>query len=73
MTALGTVIGVGMLVAVLGLTSTAAAQISARFDALAATQVRIGDARATDYADPSGAFPADADERADELNGVVSA
>lgn len=73
LTALGTVIGAGMLVAVLGLTTTASAQISARFDAFTATEVRITDARASDETDPGGPFPADADARVGALNGVEAA
>lgn len=73
LTALGTMIGAGMLVAVLGLAATTAAQVSGRFDALAATQVRVEDARDTVDADPDGPFPADADARLDALNGVTAA
>ncbi|SHJ94104.1 putative ABC transport system permease protein [Tessaracoccus bendigoensis DSM 12906] len=47
LTCLGTVLGVGTLVAILGLTSTAQSQISARFDALAATTVTIDDRHKT--------------------------
>ena len=41
LTALGTVVGVGAFVATTGLASTAKAQVSERFDALAATEVRV--------------------------------
>ena len=41
LTGLGTVLGVGTLVTILGLTTTAQAQVSARFDALAATTVTV--------------------------------
>ncbi|MEU6858527.1 ABC transporter permease [Glycomyces sp. NPDC046736] len=43
LTALGTVLGVGTFVVVLGLTSTATGQISERFDAMKATEVVAGD------------------------------
>ena len=72
LTALGTVLGVGTLIVILGLTSTASGQVSARFDAQAATTVSVKDAR-----DPDGvsAFPftADAVARARALNGTTGA
>lgn len=43
LTALGTVLGVGTLVAIIGLASTAQSQVSARFDALAATTITVED------------------------------
>lgn len=43
LTCLGTILGVGTLVTILGLTTTAQAQVSARFDALAATTVIVED------------------------------
>ena len=73
LTALGTVLAVGTLVAVLGLTATAAGQVGERFDLLKATQVTVTDARGPG-ADPSApAFPEDADTRAARLNGVEAA
>ncbi|HMQ65246.1 MAG TPA: ABC transporter permease [Arachnia sp.] len=48
LTCLGTVLGVGTLVTILGLTTTAQAQVSARFDALAATTVTVEDHHTTD-------------------------
>lgn len=72
LTALGTVLGVGTLIAILGLTSTASGQVSARFDAQAATTVTMSDAR-----DPSGADPFPLTgaglQRALRLNGVTGA
>ncbi len=41
LTVLGTVIGVGALVATLGLSKTAGSQIVGRFDALAATDIVV--------------------------------
>lgn len=72
LTAVGTVLGVGTLIAILGLTSTASGQVSARFDAQAATTVTVSDGR-----DPSlnAPFPLtdEAIDRARSLNGVVGA
>ena len=45
LTTLGTVLGVGTLIVILGLTSTASGQVSARFDAQAATTVTVKDAK----------------------------
>jgi putative ABC transport system permease protein len=66
LTSLGTVVGVGAFVATTGLADTARAQVSARFDALAATEVRVQDA-APDGTNP---FPADVDARLQALNGI---
>lgn len=70
LTALGTVLGVGAFVAVLGLTSTASAQIDTRFDALTATEVTVREAADRPAGEPSAAFPADAGQRAAALGGV---
>lgn len=66
LTALGTILGVAAFVATRGLTDTAEAQVSSRFDALAATEVRVQDA------DPDGTdpFPNDAGARLEVLRGV---
>ncbi|WNM33658.1 ABC transporter permease [Streptomyces sp. Li-HN-5-11] len=73
LTALGTVLGVGSFVAVLGLTATAATQIDSRFSKLTATEVTVHDvAREHTQFEPL-AFPDDADERVDRLNGVTHA
>ncbi|MFF1833632.1 ABC transporter permease [Streptomyces sp. NPDC058231] len=74
LTMLGTVLGVGAFVAVLGLTSTATQQIGDAFNALTATTVTIqahAAAGTTGRTEPD--FPADADERVQRLNGVASA
>ncbi|MEY9927705.1 putative ABC transport system permease protein [Catenulispora sp. GP43] len=79
LTMLGTVLGVGSFVVILGLTSTAGGQVSSAFSVLSATQVDI-----TDSGDPAlvGStidgqvrydFPPDADARIERLNGVVHA
>ncbi|WP_207933538.1 ABC transporter permease [Actinomadura sp. GC306] len=75
LTALGTLLGVGAFVATLGLTSTAGAQISSRFDALKATEVTVQDGRPPKRGalHVDQAFPADAEQRLARLNGVKAA
>jgi hypothetical protein len=72
LTVLGTVIGVGALVATLGLSKTAGSQIVGRFDALSATDVVISPSV---RAGGSGAvvLPFDGEARLRRLNGVVAA
>ena len=71
LTALGTVLGVGALVATLGLTATAGAQIGKRFDLLKATEVVIQD---TKVGQGQGtAFGPGAGTRLEPLNGVMNA
>ena len=71
LTALGTVLGVGAFVVTLGLTATANAQISDRFDVLKATEVRLEDSN-PEPGQPIP-FPEDTDQRLQALNGVNSA
>ncbi len=59
-------LGVGVFVTTTGLATTASAQLSSRFDALRATEVRVQDA-APDGSDP---FPDDVDARLETLNGA---
>ncbi len=66
LTALGTILGVGAFVATTGLADTARAQVSARFDALKATEVRIQDANP----DGTNPFPDDPDQTLQALNGI---
>ena len=66
LTALGTILGVAAFVTTTGLAETASAQVSSRFDALRATEVRVQDA-APDGTNP---FPDDTDQRLQALNGV---
>jgi putative ABC transport system permease protein len=77
LTMLGTVLGVGAFVAVLGLTSTAAGQIGTQFDAFKATAVEVTDIGDGQPHDPGNAapvsFPANADEAVTALNGAVAA
>ncbi|HMR48305.1 MAG TPA: ABC transporter permease [Arachnia sp.] len=71
LTAFGTVLGVAVLIVVLGLTSSASAQISSRFDPVAAAEVSVTSAQP----DASGAspLPADAVPRALRIDGTVTA
>ncbi len=78
LTMLGTVLGVGAFVAVLGLTATGAGQISRQFTVLADTTVTVEDNGpannvAAPGTNPSIGFPADADAVADHINGVAAA
>ncbi|MEU0103567.1 ABC transporter permease [Streptomyces sp. NPDC006267] len=73
LTALGTVLGVGAFIAVLGLTGTAASQIDTRFNELTATEVGVEDTGGQDADRVALAFPQDADARVGRLNGVTAA
>ena len=78
LTMLGTVLGVGAFVAVLGLTATGAGQISRQFTVLEDTTVTVEDNGPANNVAPPGAnpaigFPADADAVADHINGVTAA
>jgi putative ABC transport system permease protein len=78
LTMLGTILGVGAFVAVLGLTATGAGQISRQFTVLQDTTVTVEDnGPANDVAAPGAnpaiGFPADADAVADRISGVVAA
>lgn len=66
LTALGTILGVGAFVTTTGLADTARAQVSARFDALKATEVRIQDANP----DGTNPFPDNTDAILEALNGI---
>lgn len=70
MTMLGTVLGVGMLVATLGVTSSARARINQHFDALLATEV---DVQGTTGEGSQAAFDRQAVERAARVQGVLAA
>ena len=78
LTMLGTVLGVGAFVAVLGLTATGAGQISRQFTVLEDTTVTVQDnGPANNVAPPGGnpaiGFPADADAVAGHIKGVAAA
>ncbi|MET9962039.1 ABC transporter permease [Streptomyces sp. NPDC006326] len=73
LTALGTVLGVGSFVAVLGLTATISSQIDGRFNVLTATEVTVEDvaAQQSEFAGPG--FPADAEQRLHAVAGIEHA
>lgn len=77
LTMLGTVLGIGAFVAVLGLTATASGQIGAQFDLTKATTVTLADRPVTDGVppgvNPPSGLPADADRRAARIDGVTAA
>ncbi|MFG2993273.1 ABC transporter permease [Streptomyces sp. NPDC048257] len=70
LTSVGTVLGVGTFVAILGLTATASSQIDDRFNALSATEVTVEDVARQKNEFVDLAFPEDADARVGSLNGV---
>ncbi|GAA1404903.1 ABC transporter permease [Kitasatospora putterlickiae] len=74
LTMLGTVLGIGAFVAVLGLTATASGQIGEQFSLTKATTVNVTDRPRTDGvapgANPPTNFPADADGRLARIDGV---
>jgi putative ABC transport system permease protein len=75
---LGTVLGVGAFVAVLGLTATGAGQISHQFTVLEDTTVTVQDNGPANNVAPPGTnpaigFPASADTIAGHINGVAAA
>ncbi|HTZ28477.1 MAG TPA: ABC transporter permease [Streptosporangiaceae bacterium] len=78
LTMVGTILGVGAFVAVLGLTATGAGQISHQFTVLEDTTVTVEDnGPANDVAppgtNPAIGFPADADQIARHIHGVTAA
>ena len=78
LTMLGTILGAGAFVAVLGLAATANGQIGKQFSLLSATTVIVNDSGAAQAADNGGSgaaddFPPDADARIGRLDGVVKA
>ena len=73
LTVLGTVLGIGALVATLGVARTAGNQIVGRFDELAATSVVVTNEQGFFGGETRVAIPADAEERVSRLNGVVAA
>ncbi len=78
LTMLGTILGVGAFVAVLGLTATGAGQISHQFTVLEDTTVSVEDNGPANNVAPPGTnpaigFPAGADAIANHIRGVVAA
>jgi macrolide transport system ATP-binding/permease protein len=72
LTVLGTVIGIGALVATLGLSKTAGNQIVGRFDAVSATDIVVSPSVRGGGAG-GAVLPWDAEARLKRLNGVVAA
>ena len=70
---LGTVLGIGAFVAVLGLSATASGQVSSAFSVQRASQVTVSDVGAAATDSTVFSFPNDADQRIEALNGVVRA
>ncbi|MET9180551.1 ABC transporter permease [Kitasatospora aureofaciens] len=74
LTMLGTVLGIGAFVAVLGLTATATGQIGERFSLTKATTVTVTDRPRTDGTapgtNPPSDFPTDTDHRIAAIDGV---
>lgn len=75
MTILGTVLGIGSLVATVGFAQTAASQIAAQFDSYASTQVVVtpAEAQGRNTTVAAGRLPWDAPERVMRLAGVEGA
>ena len=78
LTMIGTILGVGAFVAVLGLTATGAGQISHQFSVLEDTTVTVQDNGPANNVtapgtNPTIGFPADADAIADHIHGVTAA
>ncbi|MEM8904445.1 MAG: ABC transporter permease [Actinomycetota bacterium] len=74
LTALGTVLGVAALIATLGLSRTAGAQIVSTFDELSATEVRVEPAGGGFFGERDvSTIPWDAEDRLVRLNGVSAA
>jgi putative ABC transport system permease protein len=73
LTMLGTVLGIGSFVAIVGLSQTANGQIGKQFNLLDATQVTVSDAGANQSSKPTLDFPADADAIVDRIHGVIAA
>ncbi|GAA1990092.1 ABC transporter permease [Catenulispora subtropica] len=77
LTMLGTVLGIGAFVTILGLTATAAGQIDKRFTVLSATEVGVDDTGTAhgqgQQPDPAISFTPDAGARVEALHGVVHA
>lgn len=79
LTMLGTVLGIGAFVAILGLTATTSGQIDKQFSVLTATAITVNDVGPAGAAQVSGgavgpvSFPADAGRRIEALNGAVHA
>ncbi len=73
LTMLGTVLGIGAFVAIVGLTETATGQIGKAFNSQDATQVTVTDTAAYRTSKPTLDFPPDADALVGRIKGVIAA
>jgi putative ABC transport system permease protein len=74
LTMLGTVLGIGAFVAIVGLSQTATGQIGKEFNLLDATQVTVTDTGAYQArGKPTLDFPSNADAMVDKIHGVIAA
>ncbi len=73
LTVVGTVLGIGSFVAIVGLSQTTSGQIGKQFSELDATQVTVADTAASHASVPTLDFPASADQLAGRIHGVVAA
>lgn len=73
LTMLGTVLGIGSFVAIVGLSETATGQIGKQFNVLDATQVTVTDVGAGGASKPTLDLPADAGAIVDRIHGVIAA
>ena len=73
LTMLGTVLGIGAFVAIVGLSETATGQIGKEFNVLDATQVTVTDTAAYRTSKPTLDFPSNSDARIDRIHGVIAA
>ncbi|MDR2252983.1 MAG: ATP-binding cassette domain-containing protein [Bifidobacteriaceae bacterium] len=71
LTMTGTVLGCAALTAIIGLTTTAAGQITSRFNQLQATTVTLADTATEESGVPGYSFPQRVGAKLRELNGVV--
>lgn len=70
LTALGTVIGVAVLVVVLGLTTSASIQVTSQFDLVEATEVKVTVDSSVEGDGARMPLPLDAERRANRINGI---
>jgi putative ABC transport system permease protein len=72
LTVIGTVLGIGGFVAIVGLSQTASGQIGSAFNSLDATQVTVNDTGAGSASQPTLDFPLSSDALVDRIHGVVA-
>src|SRR5262249_16736268 len=73
LTMVGTILGIGAFVAIVGLSQTATGQIGKDFNVLDATQVTVTDTAAYRSGKATLDFPPNADALTDRIHGVISA